>query len=467
MSCAIRVEEQVAMQLLSGEFAGFVALVVTAYFLFPKMQGQLLLVASLAFYLYQAPLANYVLLTYFMFVFALLIRRKSLDRKRERVILAAITAIALLPLLVTKYFDNLLPFAFEPVGVSFLSFMLVSYIYSDFAKFDEIKLMNIGQYLGYIFFFPHVVSGPIDAPNALITQLGKRSKFQLANIRQGSWQILLGVFQKAVIGNHLGQYVGIVYKNVEMYQGWPLLLAVVFFSFQLYADFMGYSNIALGLARLLGIEITINFRRPYLSISVGEFWRRWHISLSNWLRDKIYFPLGGSRVSKFRNYLNLLAVFLISGIWHGDTLTFVVWGGLHGLVVSLEKLIGMDKWKSKLLTGVRTLITYVFVTLSWVLFSFKTLPEAWRVYELLANPALYRTGLTQVFESLDLLMEMEIGLGLIVVLVGYELLAEYAPCAVVRLRHNTIIQLFVLSTMVMAILFLGIFTNQSFYYAQF
>jgi len=455
------------MLLLSWEFVVLVAGLVVTYYWLPKIRGQLLLIASLVFYLYRASLANYVLVAYFMFVFALLVWRKSLEGKGSRASLLAIGGIALVPLLISKYFDGRLPFAFEPVGVSFLSFMLLSFIFSDYAKGAEIKLKQIGEYLTYLFFLPHVVSGPIDNPRALIPQLGEKRKLQLANIGRGSWLILVGLFQKIVIGNHLSQYVNSVYAQVEIYQGWPLLLAVIFFSFQLYCDFMGYSNIALGIARLLGIEIAINFRRPYLAVSVGEFWRRWHISLSNWLRDNIYFPLGGSRVSAARSYMNVLAVFLISGIWHGDTLAFVLWGGLHGMAVSLERLLKTSNWQNRLLVVGRILATYVFVSLTWVLFSFRTLPEALQVYRTLLTLETYQSGLVMVFGNLDLLIEMEIGLGLIALLVGYELLAEYAPRVVEVLERNTIIKLLVLSAIIMGILFLGVFSIQSFYYVRF
>lgn len=172
----------------------------------------------------------------------------------------------------------------------------------------------------------------------------------------------------------------LVYDEPQRFHGFALVLAMVFFTIQIYCDFSGYTDIARGSANLLGIELMENFRSPYLSASVRESWSRWHISLSTWFRDYVYIPLGGNRVGRLRNYLNLLVTFLVSGLWHGANWTFVVWGGVHGLAQVIEKALRLDKRPTgKLLSLLKTVVVFAFVNLAWVLFRAQTLPDAWYV----------------------------------------------------------------------------------------
>ncbi|MFC1608484.1 MBOAT family O-acyltransferase [Candidatus Latescibacterota bacterium] len=222
--------------------------------------------------------------------------------------------------------------AFEvllPVGISFFTFQALSYSI-DVYRGDREPEKHPGIFALYVAFFPQLVAGPIERSTRLMPQFFKKVPFGCDRVTDGLKKILVGLFKKVVIADRLALYVDAVYNNQAQHSGSTLLLATIFFSFQIYCDFSGYSDIAIGSARVLGYELMENFKRPYLSRSVGEFWKRWHISLSTWFRDYLYIPLGGSRVAYWRRYTNIFIVFLISGLWHGANWTFVVWGALHG-----------------------------------------------------------------------------------------------------------------------------------------
>lgn len=213
-----------------------------------------------------------------------------------------------------------------PVGISFYTFQTLSYVI-DVYNGKVAAEKNIGIYATFVSFFPQLVAGPIERTSNLMPQIKSEKRFDYDSAKYGMRLILWGLFKKMVIADNLALWVDQVYGDVISYEGCSLALAAFFFSIQIYCDFSGYSDIARGSAKLLNIELMDNFKSPYFSASIREFWSRWHISLSTWFRDYVYIPLGGNRVSKGRNILNYLATFLISGLWHGANLTFVVWGG--------------------------------------------------------------------------------------------------------------------------------------------
>ncbi|CAN5908465.1 hypothetical protein BH23GEM7_BH23GEM7_20090 [soil metagenome] len=228
-------------------------------------------------------------------------------------------------------FDVLLP-----VGISFYTFQTLSYTIDVYRGQREPE-RHLGIFALYVSFFPQLVAGPIERSTRLLPQFFEKHEFSADRVSSGLRLILWGFFKKIVIADRLAIYVNEVYGNPAGFDGPTLLLATYFFAFQIYCDFSAYSDIAIGAARVMGFELMQNFRRPYFARSIHEFWQRWHISLSTWFRDYVYIPLGGNRVPFWRWYVNLFAVFLVSGLWHGANWTFVVWGGLHGfyLVFSL------------------------------------------------------------------------------------------------------------------------------------
>ena len=227
-----------------------------------------------------------------------------------------------------------------PVGISFYILQALSYtmdVYRGKVKVER----NLFKYALFVSFFPQLVAGPIERSQDLLPQILEPHSFDFNRVKHGLWLMLWGFFQKLVIADRLAIFVNTVYGDPSNYLhgGVVNLTAMIFFAFQTYADFAGYSNIALGAAEVLGFKLTTNFVRPFFSVNITEFWTRWHISLSRWFVNYLYIPLGGNRVSPVRKYINLIIVFLASGLWHGANWTFLVWGGLNGLISIIERLL--------------------------------------------------------------------------------------------------------------------------------
>ena len=202
---------------------------------------------------------------------------------------------------------------------------------------------HFGIYALYVMFYPQLVAGPIERPQNILHQFHEEKHFDYANMRSGLVQIAWGLFKKVVIADRLAFFVNQVYDSPTTYTGLPLITATVFFAFQIYCDFSGYSDIAIGTARCMGFNLMTNFNKPYQATSIGDFWGRWHISLSTWFRDYVYIPMGGNRVSNFRWGRNILIVFVLSGAWHGANWTFLIWGLLHGVFMIGERYLGKNK----------------------------------------------------------------------------------------------------------------------------
>jgi len=303
--------------------------------------------------------------------------------------------LGLLPLLVFKYYNFLndslsaglssigLKFAMPglnwavPVGISFFTFQAVGYlldVYHGRVKAEK-KLLD---YMLFVSFFPQVTSGPISAAEEFMPQIKATHKFDYEQGKLGLKQLLWGMFIKVVIADRLGLFVDTVYANYAHFSGATCFVASVFYTFQIYCDFAGYSLMAIGIARTLGFNLIDNFRRPYLAVSITDFWKRWHISLTRWLTRQVYIPLGGSRCSKARTYWNILVTFLVSGIWHGANWTFIFWGVMHGVLQIIEKALGWQKYEGKNWTTrvVRITITFLFVSFAWVFFRMPNIGDA-------------------------------------------------------------------------------------------
>jgi alginate O-acetyltransferase complex protein AlgI len=276
--------------------------------------------------------------------------------------------------------------AFIAIGVSYYVFQALSYLFDIYLEIEKPE-RHFGYFALYLSFFPKVLQGPIERAGDLIPQLKDKYEFNYDNMRFGLLLFTWGLFKKVVIADRLGLYVDLVYKDVHAFTGLPLLLATYAYAFQIYMDFSGYTDMALGTARLFNINLTQNFNSPYLATSVADFWRRWHISFSRWILDYIFKPLQ----MEWRNWKNrgtaaaLIVTFLISGLWHGASWGFVVWGGLHGLCMAcsvfyrpyqkkIYKMLGVEK--SRFLKGWKIFVTFNLVSLAWVFFRAKSLNDA-------------------------------------------------------------------------------------------
>ena len=263
-----------------------------------------------------------------------------------------------------------------PVGISFYTFQTLSYTLDIYRK-RLTPTKDITSFFAFVSFFPQLVAGPIERAKDLLPQFHKINKISYNSIRSGLILITIGLFKKIVIADRLAIYVDSCYANIDQANGIPMLIAIIFFAFQLYLDFSAYSDIAIGIARTLGFNLSTNFKRPYLSISFSDFWKRWHISLSSWFKDYVYISLGGNKVNKTKMFRNIFIVFLLSGLWHGASWNFVIWGGLNGLFLILFDTHINQRIKSKLLK-------HMFIFTSWALslifFRAQTFNEAINVF---------------------------------------------------------------------------------------
>ena len=299
------------------------------------------------------------------------------------------------------FFDNFNIFynisgfeALLPVGISFYTFQTLSYtidVYNEKTKAQK----HIGVFAVFVSFFPQLVAGPIERSKKLLPQFFIKHSFSYERARHGLQQMMWGFFKKVVIADRLAIVVDSVYNNLDNYSGLALIIATIFFAFQIYCDFSGYSDIAIGSARIMGFELMENFKRPYFSKSISEFWKRWHISLSTWFRDYLYIPLGGNQVVKWKWYYNLFITFLISGLWHGANWTFIIWGALHGayLITAIileeptKKLLNSLKinTESKIYKLSQISLTFSLTAFAWIFFRANNISDAVYVISNLFN----------------------------------------------------------------------------------
>lgn len=393
----------------SLNFLIFFPLVTTAYFLLPqRFRWFLLLMASC--YFYMAFIPAFILILAFTitvdYIAGLAIEQAAEKRRKQILIASILSNIGVL--FFFKYFNffnaNLSALAdflhwnysleslaiILPIGLSFHTFQSLSYtieVYRDKQKAER----HFGIFALYVMFYPQLVAGPIERPQNLLHQFREKHEFEYQNVVRGLKLIAWGMFKKVVIADRLAVLVNTVYGDVHTHSGLPLFIATVFFAFQIYCDFSGYSDIAIGSARVMGFRLMNNFRQPYFSRSIGEFWHRWHISLSTWFKDYVYVPLGGSKVTKYLHVRNLLITFLLSGLWHGANWTYVVWGGLNGIYLVAEmqarNLWGVFPrpswgiWLTRVVMLWQTLFTFTLVCLTWVFFRANTISDAFFVIQ--------------------------------------------------------------------------------------
>ncbi|MBI5031423.1 MAG: MBOAT family protein [Chloroflexi bacterium] len=401
----------------SFSFLIFFTILVVVYYIIPhRFRWVLLVLASL--YFYSTFNVGYVLLLLAsaLVAYAAGLGLGASQGIRKKAIFIVGVLVSLAPLVVYKYVDffadslNALvtsvgaseesPFPklglLLPAGLSFFTFSCVSYLI-DVYRGQIPAERNAGHLALYVCFFPKLLAGPIERATAFLPQLLRPVRLDPENITAGLQLIMWGLFKKVVIADRLALLVDATYKRPSFASPVDLVIATYFFAFQIYCDFSGYSDIAIGLARVLGINLMENFRRPYLASSVPEFWGkdRWHISLNRWFRDYMYFPMGGSRVSKLRSYFNLMAVFVVSGLWHGANWTFVIWGGLNavyqivtlatgGIRGKIGKILHLSPpgWLHSLVGG---LVTFHLILIAWVFFRAASFDDAVTVFSRVAT----------------------------------------------------------------------------------
>ena len=375
----------------SIEFVYFLLIVLVLYFMTPdRFRWIVLLIAS--YYFYMSWNVNYVFLIMFTtivsYASAIGIVRSENKEVRKALLIISVSA-SLGVLFFYKYFNffgeslnEVLAFIaidfkvsylelLLPVGISFYTFQTLSYTIDVYYGKKSVE-NHFGIYALYVAFFPQLVAGPIERSTRLLPQFWEKHRFSWDDFVYGGKWIISGFFMKLVVADRLSLYVESVYGNVLHHSGLTFIVATFLFSFQIYCDFAGYSAIAIGTARLMGYDLMINFSRPYFATSIGDFWHRWHISLSTWFKDYFYIPMGGSRVTVPRWYLNLFLTFLVSGLWHGANWTFVIWGALHGIYIIIENYFKLgvqkDQVISKVNRVVRVLVVFVLATFAWIFF---------------------------------------------------------------------------------------------------
>lgn len=389
------------MNFNSVTFLIFLPVVLLLYWLLPsKYRWIMLLIASCLFYMsWNAWLIFLIAFTTAVSYFSGLLMQKYAAKQGIKKLLLALTLVCCLgALFFFKYFNfavNLVidfinlfnagapQFAFSlllPVGISFYTFQTLSYVIDVYR--GKIKAeRHFGYYALFVVYFPQLVAGPIERPETLLPQLKSEKNFSQDDFFAGLRRAAVGFFKKIVVADGVASYVNAVYNNLGPANGFTAVLATALFAIQIYCDFSGYTDIAIGTARMMGIKLRDNFNRPYLAVSIRDFWRRWHISLTSWFTDYVYIPLGGNRCKLWRWTLNVLIVFLLSGLWHGAALTFVVWGGIHGLYQIIGRIKGIilgkleEKGNLKLpksdnpaMLFLRRAVTFALVCLAWIFF---------------------------------------------------------------------------------------------------
>lgn len=416
--------------------------------------------------------------TVITYLFALFIEHRS-NHHRKLLAICGGVFLTLLPLLVFKYYNFIISTSNAlfrsihftdqlpglnwavPVGISFFTFQAVGYLMDVY--YQRIKAEhNWWDYMLFVSFFPQIMAGPISKAKDLLPQIKSNRKFNEAMATQGMRCFLWGLFLKTMLADRLGLYVDSVLNNYTYLSGISCLVASILYSFQIYGDFAGYSFMAIGVGKLMGFNLPNNFQQPYLATSITDFWRRWHISLSTWLKDHIYIPLGGSRCSKAKSYRNILVTFLVSGIWHGANWNFILWGLLHGVFQIAEKMLGLQKncASSMIARWSRILFTFLLVTVAWIFFRQPTITDALGVIERIC----FASG------SLFIPYKMDVAFSLlaIFILVTVDLIREFKYTRFRQLfAAHKIVRWTIYYVLLLLVLLCGVFDSSQFIYVSF
>lgn len=473
----------------SISYAVFLPIVFIIYWLSPhKYRWGFLLAASYYFYMsWNLKYVGLILFTTVVSYFAARFMEDKTDKRYKKSVLLISAILCLGGLFFFKYFnfvsnsfcDAVNYFAIKlnpvtlnivlPVGISFYTFQTLGYII-DVYRGDAEAEHHFGKYAAFVSFFPQLVAGPIERSKNLLPQIKAKHEFSYEQGTYGMKLMVWGFFKKLVIADTISLHIGPLFEIPQNYHGFSFVIAAFLFSFQIYCDFSGYSDIAIGTAKLMGIDLMTNFKSPYFSQSLREFWGRWHISLSTWFKDYVYIPLGGNRVSRRRNVFNLLVTFLASGLWHGANWTFVIWGGIHGIGQIIEKQIGLFKNKSTgVLSVCRVILIFGFCTLAWVFFAANSISDAGYILghmlEGLSDPLLYfRNGFADLGIGSETILVLLFSIGLLTVYDYYSLTED---CISYLGKKNTIVRTVIYLLMLIAIMCLKASESAEFVYFQF
>ena len=477
------------MSFNSLHFVFFFPVVVALYFATPyRFRWGLLLGASYYFYMCWKPEYVILIMISTLIVYYAGIQMGKTDSKAKRrnyLILSLASNLAILFFFkYFNFFNNSIRSLFEyynisygvptlnillPVGISFYTFQVLSYSIDVYRGAKEPE-KHLGIFALYVAFFPQLVAGPIERSTRLLPQFFKKYDFDYHRVTDGLKRMLWGFFQKLVIADRLAIYVDAVYSNQVHHGGITLLIATLFFTFQVYCDFAGYSNIAIGAAKVMGFELMENFRRPLFSKSIPELWRRWHISLVSWFRDYLYIPLGGNRVGKWRWYCNIMIVFLITGIWHGANWTYMVWGMLHGfyMIFSLWSKNIREKISTFLLLNrfpafhkcTKILITFVLFSFSLIIFRANSIVDAFDIFKKIIT----LEGALFIGQPSNFIFSVFAICFLLIV----ELKQEFFSGGFSFYRNaNVVIRQLSYASLILLILLIGVFGGEQFIYFQF
>ena len=475
----------------SWQFGVFLPIVFGLYWSVPqRFRWLLLLIAS--YWFYMSWNVKYIVLILFTTVIsylaAILLERYRNNKPVKKFILTATLVSCLGVLFVFKYFnffagavaDFLNMFALHlhpttlklllPVGISFYTFQTLAYVI-DVYRGNVKAERHFGVYAAFISFFPQLVAGPIERTNNLLPQIKAAPDFRYEQAAYGMKLMTWGFFKKLCVADVVAVWSDRVFNDVYNYKGFALILAMFFFTVQIYCDFSGYSDIARGCAKLFGIELMENFKSPYFSASIREFWSRWHISLSTWFRDYVYIPLGGNRCGKLRHNVNLMITFIVSGLWHGANWTFVVWGAVHGLAQVVENAFVPKDYEARgVAWAVRVLGTFTFVMLAWVFFRANSIGEAVYVFgNIFTGIADVRTYITDAgYRVFDISRVDKIAFAMsLSLLFIWEHIAMKRDLFSWLNNHNAIIRYIYIYSMVLVILLVGHVGQSTFVYFQF
>ena len=465
----------------SLQFLVFFGIVTSAYFLLAhKYRWALLLLASCYFYMAFVPvylgiLGLTIVIDYFAGIYL-----ERFQGGAKKIFLGCSLLANLGVLAVFKYYfffsDNFnflanyfsLPVHFPvfnfllPIGLSFHTFQAMSYtieVYRGNQKAER----NFGIYSLYVMFYPQLVAGPIERPQNLIHQFYEKHVWDTARVKSGLLQMMQGFFKKVVIADRLAMVVDPAYANLSNQSSLNLIIASIFYSFQIYCDFSGYSDIAIGASKVMGFKLMNNFNAPYTAKSIPDFWRRWHISLSTWFKDYVYFSLGGNRVSVPRWYINIMIVFILSGFWHGASWNFVIWGALHGLFqlmgLTLNRVfphLAADQLRSVAGIWMYRLFTFLLVTIAWVFFRIPKFGDI-QIYFRQLVQGTFSDPISLAFNTNELLFSILLIIGLYL----FDFKRD-------KIKVDSV-QLFwpIMAGMAFLIYFFGVFNMKQFIYFQF
>ena len=469
----------------SFQFIIFFIVVTSVYFLLPYQKRWILLLLS-SCYFYMSFVPVYILILGFTIgvdYFTGIALENAKSRQRKWFLLLSLFAnIGVLSLFKYHNFinqnftsilncfqvSNPIPYLsiLLPIGLSFHTFQAMSYtieVYRGNQKAEK----HFGIFALYVLFYPQLVAGPIERPQNLLHQFREKFEFDLDRIGEGLKMMLWGFVKKIVIADRLAIYVNTTYNHTGQHSGASLLLATIFFSFQIYCDFSAYSDIAIGTAKVMGFQLMDNFKRPYFAQTMAEFWKRWHISLSTWFKDYVYIPLGGNRVSASRWYMNLMVVFLLSGLWHGANWTYIIWGVLNGIYLVVEILTKKTQLNflsiqlpQKLIRGCKILLVFVLSSFAWIFFRANTVSDALVIIKKIASfkgPLFYENPsmLIYSFASIFLLLLVEMK-------------QEFYTGSFSFMHHKSwVVRNVTYAVLIITILLMGVFDGGQFIYFQF